>query len=98
MVEPIRWAHGPTGFADSSKARTVHATNWSQSGKPQTPAELAEALQGKQVAALVQAAAVLKVMGRDDVASQLIGIVAAELADDAPAQAINNAGGLRLDL
>ena len=95
MTESIRWGFGPSGFADSSKART--AVNWSQSGKPQNAAELAEALQGKQMAALVQAAAVCKVMGRDDVASQLITVVAAELADDGKETAINS-GGLSYDL
>ncbi len=97
MVEPIRWGFGPTGFADSSKAQTISVTNWSANGKPQTPAELTEALQGKQMSALVQAAAVCKVMNRDDVADLLIGIVAASLADDGTAQA-TNAGGLSYDL
>ncbi len=96
MTESIRWGFGPTGFADSSKAQTVHATNWSQSGKPQTHEEVQQALQGAKVKPLITAAAVLKTMARDDLASELINVVAAELAD-APAQA-TNAGGLRLDL
>ena len=91
------WGFGPLGHMDSSKAQTISVTNWDVSGKPQTPAELTEALQSKQMSALVQAGAVLKVMGRDDLASELINIVASELADDAPETAIN-AGGLRLEL
>ena len=97
MVEPIRWGFGPTGFADSGKAQTISVTNWSANGKPQTPAELTEALQGAKVKPLITAAAVLKTMARDDLASELINVVAAELADDGKETATNS-GGLSYDL
>ena len=91
------WGFGPLGHMDSSKAQTISVTNWDVSGKPQTPAELTEALQSKQMSALVQAAAVLKTMARDDLASELINVVAAELADDGKETATNS-GGLSYDL
>ena len=95
--QPTVWGFGPLGHMDSSKAQTVHATNWSQSGKPQNAEEVQQALQSAKVKPLITAAALLKTMARDDLASELINVVASELADDGKETAIN-AGGLRLDL
>ena len=97
MVEPIRWGFGPLGRMDSAKAQTVSVTNWDANSKPQNAEEVQQALQGAKVKPLITAAALLKTMGRDDLANELINVVASELAADTPETAINT-GGLSYDL